>query len=764
LVVAVLIGLLAGASLTALAGARRTSSSYDRFRRATRAADVLAFSPDGGRLARIARLPQVAASWVGRGYPTFVDIENDFDITILAGPGNSFGRSIAAGRYLAGRPPRPDRAEEVAVNPAAAAQLGVAPGQVVMLQSLSPEQIAHIEESFSGQAEGPRLRLRVTGIVRNAPDLQSQSASSLVYGTPAFHRAYSDSVGSFAAFAMYRLAGGPPAFPAFAGQARSLLGGEGDASLTSAADVSQAVNDSLRVLVVGLVAMGLAALVVAAVVGGQALSRQLWLAGPEQAALGALGLRRRDRAAGVTLVAVPVAGAAALIAGAVAVLASPLTPINIGRQAEPDPGVAVDPLVHGLGALATGGFVVVAAAVIGWRLAGSRGEGRTAPTRPTLATRLARSLHLGPTPETGVRMALERGGGRSAAPVGAALAASILAVGGLAGALTFGASLDRLVDDPVRYGYGWDLQPDLDLDEEEVAAALRRPEVAAVGVLHFAEVVVEGTEASAYAIEQRKGRQHFTVIDGREPTTASEAALGGDLMDRLGKRLGDPVALAGARRPFRIVGTVVTPSQDQDPLAAGVVVTPAALETVKQSEGEGQAILTWRRGRDVAAAERRLRADFPMSISAYSHPRVPGEVVNLDRASALPLAFAGFLATVGIAALAHALFTSARRHRHALAVLRTLGFVRRQVAGALGWQATTIAAVGLAVGLPLGVALGRWIWVLVADGVGVATDPRIPIATGGLVLGGALLVANVVGLPLGVRASRSAPAEALRAE
>jgi predicted lysophospholipase L1 biosynthesis ABC-type transport system permease subunit len=277
-------------------------------------------------------------------------------------------------------------------------------------------------------------------------------------------------------------------------------------------------------------------------------------------------------------------------------------------------------------------------------------------------------------------------------------------------------------------------------------------------------VVVEGTEASAYAIEQRKGRQHFTVIDGREPRTASEAALGGDLMDRLGKRVGDPVALAGARRPFRIVGTVVTPSQDQDPLAAGVVLTPAALEAAKQSEGEGQTIVTWRRGQDAAAAERRLRADFPMSISAYSHPRVPGEVVNLDRASALPLAFGGFLAIVGIAALAHALFTSARRHRHGLAVLRTLGFVRPQVAGALTWQATTIAAVGLALGLPLGVAVGRWIWVLVAEGVGVATDPRIPIATGGLVLSGALLVANLVGWPLGLRAARAAPAEVLRTE
>jgi predicted lysophospholipase L1 biosynthesis ABC-type transport system permease subunit len=69
---------------------------------------------------------------------------------------------------------------------------------------------------------------------------------------------------------------------------------------------------------------------------------------------------------------------------------------------------------------------------------------------------------------------------------------------------------------------------------------------------------------------------------------------------------------------------------------------------------------------------------------------------------------------------------SVRRRRRDLAVLKTLGFVRGQVSAAVAWQATTVALVALAVGLPLGVALGRWSWSLLIDRIGLGAEPVTP--------------------------------------
>ena len=97
-------------------------------------------------------------------------------------------------------------------------------------------------------------------------------------------------------------------------------------------------------------------------------------------------------------------------------------------------------------------------------------------------------------------------------------------------------------------------------------------------------------------------------------------------------------------------------------------------------------------------------------------------------------------------------------------MLRTLGFLRRQVGAAVPWQASTIGFVGIVVGVPVGLVVGRWAWVLVADGVGVANDPRIPITVVAFVVPLALFAVNLVGAPFAARATRVPAAVALRTE
>lgn len=62
-----------------------------------------------------------------------------------------------------------------------------------------------------------------------------------------------------------------------------------------------------------------------------------------------------------------------------------------------------------------------------------------------------------------------------------------------------------------------------------------------------------------------------------------------------------------------------------------------------------------------------------------------------------------------------------------LAILKTLGLTRRQVLTVVGWQAWALAAVALAVGVPLGIIGGRWALAFFAGSVGVTSDTDIPM-------------------------------------
>jgi len=97
-------------------------------------------------------------------------------------------------------------------------------------------------------------------------------------------------------------------------------------------------------------------------------------------------------------------------------------------------------------------------------------------------------------------------------------------------------------------------------------------------------------------------------------------------------------------------------------------------------------------------------------------------------------------------------------------VLKTLGFVRRQVSAAVAWQATTFIVLALVVGLPVGVAAGRWLWQLFAAQLGVPTDPRAPFLAILLAIPVALAVANLLAAGPGLVAGRLKPAPVLRTE
>ena len=93
--------------------------------------------------------------------------------------------------------------------------------------------------------------------------------------------------------------------------------------------------------------------------------------------------------------------------------------------------------------------------------------------------------------------------------------------------------------------------------------------------------------------------------------------------------------------------------------------------------------------------------------------------------------------------------------------MKALGFTRRQVSTTIAWQATTVIAVGLLIGVPVGILLGRFLWNVFADQLDVVAEPAVPVIAITLVVLAALAAANLLAA-LPARAARAvAPSSAL---
>jgi ABC-type antimicrobial peptide transport system permease subunit len=99
-----------------------------------------------------------------------------------------------------------------------------------------------------------------------------------------------------------------------------------------------------------------------------------------------------------------------------------------------------------------------------------------------------------------------------------------------------------------------------------------------------------------------------------------------------------------------------------------------------------------------------------------------------------------------------------------MGLLKALGFVNRQIVASVAWQATALVAVGIVVGVPLGIVLGRQVWSTFANNLGVVPVPVVqPLLLAAIVLG-ILVVANLLAMAPAFAARRSKPQQLLRAQ
>jgi hypothetical protein len=793
-VLAVLVGLAGGIVLAAVAGARRTEGAMDRFLSYNQSMDVFVLGA-GPAFDTVRRLPQVTASG-SRFYVLLVPLTPSGrpdtaalgDVNPWAPARGPLWTTLDRPLLVAGRHPDPNRPFEVAVNERLASHYRLEPGSTFPMWAYTPGQYKRASAPRDlGPPAGPTFKFTVTGIERQPSDLTpvpvDQDVEYLgaqhLYLTPAFWREYRDTVGSFPTFIGVRLQQGERDFGAFSAAVHQLPGGRkaqvvmGSDSEKAAAEARRAIDlQSLALLLFAALA-ALASLLVI----GQGLARQVQLEAVEHPTLRAIGMTRWQFLA-VGLVRAGLIGlGGAVLAVVLAVMLSPLSPIGLARQAEIDPGWSVDPLVLALGALAVLLLVLARTAVAAW-WASRATNGPDARQPAAEPSRVAEGLSRAGAPVSavaGVRMALDSGRGPTAVPVRTALLGATVAVAAITASLTFAASLDRLVRSPALQGWNWDVVVGNPNGESDIGGTAR-PLLAANPLVGGFSSIAGGIRpiqvgtlgVGAIGLDPVQGTVVPRFFDGREPRAADEIALGRTTLRRLGRRVGDVVDVGAGpgRRPMRIVGdALLSPASfnftTHTTMGSGAILTIGGLRMFVPDAVANQLLVSYAPGADNQAAFRSLQRDFGRTVL---RPRPSEEVADLHRVSGLPLVLAALLAVLGVATLGHTLVTSTRRRHRDLAVLKTLGFVRRQISATLAWQATTLAVMALLLGLPLGVAAGRWTWVLVAHGLESPAGPVTPTVALLLVVPITLAAANAAAALPGRSAARTRPAVVLRSE
>ena len=142
----------------------------------------------------------------------------------------------------------------------------------------------------------------------------------------------------------------------------------------------------------------------------------------------------------------------------------------------------------------------------------------------------------------------------------------------------------------------------------------------------------------------------------------------------------------------------------------------------------------------------------------------PNGVTNYARIDGTPEVLAALLAVLGVAVFGQLAVVSSRRRRRDFAILKALGLLRRQVSEVTAWQVSTLAALALLAGLPLGVAAGRWSWQLFGNGLGIPAEASVPVTLVLLMVPAVILIANAVAWWPGRSAARVSPAQVLRTE
>jgi hypothetical protein len=270
-------------------------------------------------------------------------------------------------------------------------------------------------------------------------------------------------------------------------------------------------------------------------------------------------------------------------------------------------------------------------------------------------------------------------------------------------------------------------------------------------------------------LQPRRGNVLPLAVRGQIATGTDEIAIGARTLRQLHRSVGDTVTARGStgrQMRLRIVGQTLLPAlnPNQPVLGAddGAELTRATLVALDPDlRNETDFVLV---DLTSTATVQQLRTHFDPSDFAVTGASPPSYIASYGNVQSTPLVLAGLLILLGIGVLSHLLITSLRANRRELAILKTLGCRRRQLSLMVTWQAVLLVSIALAVGLTIGVVVGRAAWTRFASGLGLAPGVDIPIGQVAAVVAIALVVAALLAAIPARAATRVVPARVLRTE
>ena len=806
----VLIGLAGGVALGSLAAARRTAASFPAFLAASNPSDLqidpAGSGPNGPASAHLQSIlravrsyPQVRRVESYVGLPASL-VKNDAverralnSEVVLVGSvdGLLFNQDRFA--ITSGRMANPARADEVMVTENAAAAMGLRLGSRV------PVAIP----TGAASSAVRRITLKVVGIgLLNREVVQDQIAKFPTYivATPALTR----SVGAGQlVYLGVQLRGG--AADVAAVERRWNSSQQYFTDFQVASQVEAEAQQSIRPEALALGVFGGIAALATLLLAMQVIARVLGARAHDLVVMRAVGAdpATTELDGLIGIVASVVAGS--VLAAGVAFALSPLFPIGPARPVYPDPGLQADWTVLGLGCAVLVGALVLTTVIITVRDAPHRAlrRSRLSGHRSSTVQAAARS-GLPPSAVAGASLAVDARNGRASGPYRWSLLSAVIAMMVMTTTLTFGASLHTLVSRPALYGWNWDDAVQSSdgygpVPNKALAVLRHDPSVQSYSGVWFVTMQLDGVEVPTL-LAAPGSPVGPPIVSGRGLATSREIVLGQATLAQLHKHIGDTVDVQYVpgypRRPIRltIAGIATMPAIG---IAEGLhtsmgvgALMPADAGRVTESlgpqgyapscNGPNMVLLRVRNGvgapQELAAARRLTQAanhvlarQAPDSVCGGDVATVlsvqhPAQIVNYRSMGTTPALLAGGLAVAAVVALGLALVASVRRCRRDLALLRVLGFTQRQLGATVAWNASFAAAVGVVVGIPLGVVVGRWLWILFAEEIGAVPSPTVPVWSVFLVALAAFVLANAAAFLPGGRAARTAAALVLRDE
>jgi energy-converting hydrogenase Eha subunit A len=812
-----LVGIIGGIAIGSVTAADRTASSFDVFLKSTNPSDisVILYGPD--LISELARLPHVRqVDSVTYGLNPFPKGPDPVKSSLELMNGDVTAVGTFNGEYIVqdkvavvgGRTANPRKADEFVMTAEAERLMGWRVGETIPMAFFSNAQVSRT--SFNPAKAQPQLSIAMhlvgTVVLNNevVSDEVNQFPARMIF-TPALTRPLAGNSEGYVDYSL-KLDHDAQDVSAVEREIIAALPKGTTYQFLVTSVYSGEVNRSVEPEAIALGVFGMIAALAALIIVGGLIARELQSDDGDFDLLRSLGGNPLMIAVASLVGPLVALVAGALLAVVVGVGLSPLSPIGPVRAVYPERGIVFDWPILASGfaiiILTLGSLAVVLARRRAQRVLARKR--RFAIPQGSKLARLAAESGLPVTAVLGVRFALgsER---RSEAVSGrSALLGAVVAIVIVVATLTFGGSLSTLVTHPALYGWNWNyaIASSGSVPPQSTRLLDSDPYVAAWSGVNLANAQINGLTVPILLADSHAAVSP-PLLSGHEVDAADQIVLGAATMQALHEHVGGTVTASyGTSKdapvyvpPTRllIVGTTTLPAVGgafslHTSMGTGAIlpigVEPEAFRAYLTSpypalNGKQMVFIRLRNGapnmlaraslQTILEAGNRALAAVPNGegsgdFSQLLKVQYPAEIENYQLIGATPVVLALGLALGAVVALSLTLVTSVRRKRRDLALLRSFGFIRRQLMATIAWQASVVGVIGVVIGIPLGILLGRWLWTLFARSIYAVPEPTVSLFSIFIVALSALVLVNLVAALPGRIAARTATAQMLRDE